>query len=129
MMLLMDVYALSSRHPHGMNQCISFLRTEELMNPISKIQLGQTKLQVTRLGVGGAALGGLFEDPTEDEASGTVNRALQLGINLLDTAPLYGAGKSESRLGRALSGKRRDCFVMSTKAGYDLVPEEKGAKD
>lgn len=99
------------------------------MNPVSKVQLGQTKVLVTRLGVGGAALGGLFEDPTDDEASRTVNRALQLGINFFDTAPLYGAGKSEFRLGRALAGKKRDSFVLSTKAGYDLVPEGQGAKD
>jgi D-threo-aldose 1-dehydrogenase len=99
------------------------------MNPLSKVQLGRTKLHVTRMGVGGAALGGLFEDPTEEEASQTVHRALQLGVNFFDTAPLYGAGKSESRIGRALAGRNRDSFVLCTKTGYRLVSEELGAKN
>jgi D-threo-aldose 1-dehydrogenase len=99
------------------------------MDPLSKMRLGRTKLHVTRLGVGGAALGGLFEDPTEEDASKTVHRALELGVNLFDTAPLYGAGKSESRIGRALARMSRASFVLSTKTGYCLVSEELGAEN
>src|SRR5215813_8055742 len=99
------------------------------MDPLSKIRLGRTKLHVTRLGIGGAALGGLFEDPTEEDASNTVHRALELGINFIDTAPLYGAGKSETRIGRALAGRNRASFVLSTKTGYCLVSEELGAQN
>jgi D-threo-aldose 1-dehydrogenase len=99
------------------------------MNPTSKTQLGKTKLQVTALGLGGAAIGGLFHDSTEGVASRTVERAIALGVNLFDTAPLYGAGKSESRLGRALAGVKRDRYVLATKVGYALVPEAQGSND
>jgi D-threo-aldose 1-dehydrogenase len=55
-----------------------------------------------------------------------VRRALSLGQNLFDTAPLYGYGKSEVRLGRALAGVARDQFVLATKVGRLLVPMEMG---
>jgi D-threo-aldose 1-dehydrogenase len=89
------------------------------------IQLGRTNLQVTRLGLGGTPLGGLYKDMAEDMATATVQRALKLGINLFDTAPLYGCGKSELRLGHGLSGVKRDSFVVATKVGYGLVPEDR----
>ena len=70
------------------------------MNPIEKVLLGQTDLSVTRLGFGGVPLGGLYKDVSEEEAGATVRRALELGIRYFDTAPIYGFGKSEIRLGR-----------------------------
>jgi D-threo-aldose 1-dehydrogenase len=79
---------------------------------------------VTRLGLGGAPLGGLFRDVREDAAIATVCRALELGLNLFDTAPLYGHGKSEERLGRALAGADPSARVLSTKVGRVLVPVE-----
>lgn len=99
------------------------------MNPTAKVQVGKTRLHVTRLGLGGAALGGLFQDSTEEVATGTIRRALELGINLFDTAPLYGAGKSESRMGRGLANVDRDSFVLASKIGYALVPESEAGKD
>jgi D-threo-aldose 1-dehydrogenase len=99
------------------------------MNPLSRVQLGKSRLHVTRLGLGGAALGGLFKDMPEEAATRTVRRALELGTNLFDTAPLYGAGKSESRLGRGLAGCDRDSYILASKVGYSLVPEEHGAKE
>lgn len=98
------------------------------MNPTDKIQLGKTKLWVTRLGLGGTALGGLYKDMSDEMATDTVRRTLDLGINFFDTAPLYGSGKSEMRLGRSLSGHARNSFVVATKVGYVLVPEDP-AKD
>src|SRR5208283_5048032 len=68
-------------------------------------------------------LGGLYTDITEDAASATVERALALGINLFDTAPLYGSGKSESWLGRVMPRHERTSFAISTKVGFSLVPE------
>lgn len=75
------------------------------------------------MGVGGAPLGGLYTDISEYAASATVERALTLGVNLFDTGPLYGSGKSESRLGRVLPKHDRNSLVISTKVGFSLVPE------
>lgn len=94
------------------------------MNPLAKVQLGRTKLQVTRLGLGGAPLGGLYKDLSEEAATATVRRALELGINFFDTAPLYGCGKSEQRLGRGLAGVPRGSIVVATKVGYALFPQD-----
>ncbi len=99
------------------------------MDPKSKVTLGKTRLKVSRLGLGGAPLGGLFQDSTDEVATRTIRRAISLGLNLFDTAPLYGAGKSESRIGRGLSGIPRDSFVLATKVGFSLVPENQGDKD
>jgi D-threo-aldose 1-dehydrogenase len=98
------------------------------MNPLARVRLGKTRLEVTRLGLGGTALGGLFHDLSEDTATSTVQRALHLGINFFDTAPLYGAGKSESRFKLGLQGCARDSFVLASKVGYALQPQEPGAK-
>ncbi len=96
------------------------------MDPTAKVRLGKTQLQVTRLGLGGAPLGGLFEDVPEDTAIATVRRALALGLNLIDTAPLYGHGKSEQRVGRALAGLDRASRVLATKVGRLLIPVQPG---
>jgi D-threo-aldose 1-dehydrogenase len=92
------------------------------MNPIEKVQLGKTAVKVTRLGIGGCPLGGLYTDISEGAAAATVECALKLGLNFFDTAPLYGAGKSESRLGCVLSKHKRNSFVIATKVGFSLVP-------
>jgi D-threo-aldose 1-dehydrogenase len=84
---------------------------------------------VSQLGFGAVPLGGLYRDVAEDEAGSTVRRALELGINYFDTAPLYGFGKSEIRLGRELAHSRRDSFVVATKVGYSLVPEDGGGDE
>jgi D-threo-aldose 1-dehydrogenase len=94
------------------------------MDPTSKVALGKTTIQVTRMGLGGAPLGGLFEDVPEDAALATIRRALDLGLNLFDTAPLYGHGKSELRFGKALLGTDRTSWVLATKVGRLLVPVE-----
>ena len=94
-----------------------------MINPIDRVPLGRTGLEVSRLGIGGAPLGGLYSDISEDAASATVERALDLGVNLFDTAPLYGSGRSESRYGRVLPRHERSSFVISTKVGFALVPE------
>jgi D-threo-aldose 1-dehydrogenase len=98
------------------------------MDPIAKVQLGKTKLRVTRLGLGGCGLGGLYQDISESMATATVHRTLELGINLLDTAPIYGFGKSELRFGTALADCSRDAFVLATKVGYALLPQD-GSRD
>ncbi|MCU1556272.1 MAG: aldo/keto reductase [Microbacteriaceae bacterium] len=79
-------------------------------------------LQLTELGLGAAQLGNLYRETTDDEAAGAVAAAWDAGIRYFDTAPHYGLGLSERRLGRLLSGYPREDFVLSTKVGRLLVP-------
>ncbi len=77
-----------------------------------------------RVGLGCAALGNLYEPVADDEARATVDAAWDRGIRFFDTAPLYGVGLSEARLGAALADRPRDDYVLSTKVGRVLVPIE-----
>lgn len=92
------------------------------MNQIATAEIGRTGIQVTRLGMGGAPLGGLFADVDNCVAHQTVRRSLELGIRYFDTAPFYGYGKSERFIGESLSTVPRDNFVISTKVGRVLDP-------
>ncbi|WP_324615282.1 aldo/keto reductase [Nesterenkonia sedimenti] len=75
------------------------------------------------MGFGTAPLGNMFRDIPEDEALATVQAAWDHGIRYFDTAPFYGAGLAEERLGEVLSKQNRDDFVLSTKVGR-LVEDE-----
>lgn len=78
--------------------------------------LGKTGFRVSKLGLGGAPLGGDFYDGVTDKhVIDVVDRALDLGVNFIDTAPTYGRGESERRLGLALKGKRNS-VVLASKA-------------
>ncbi|MCX6541906.1 MAG: aldo/keto reductase, partial [Actinobacteria bacterium] len=79
---------------------------------------------IPRHGLGTAPLGGLFTEVTEEDARATVHAALHQGIRYFDTAPLYGNGLAEARLGAALqeSGIAREQISISTKVGRVLVP-------
>jgi D-threo-aldose 1-dehydrogenase len=74
-----------------------------------------------RFGLGCAPLGGLYESVSDEQAQATVDRAWELGVRYYDTAPLYGSGLSEQRVGAALRGRPRDEFVLSTKVGRLLA--------
>jgi D-threo-aldose 1-dehydrogenase len=87
------------------------------MKPEERVQLGKTGLRVTRLGLGSAPLGGLFQAVTDDEAHRVVEASWEAGIRFFDTAPQYGNGLAEQRFGAVLSGKPRDQFVLATKVG------------
>lgn len=91
-----------------------------MVHPLDKRELGSTGVRVTRLGIGGAPIGSLFRTVSEEDASATVRHGLELGLNYIDTAPLYGHGISEMRLGRVLKDVPRDSFVLSTKVGRVL---------
>ncbi|HEV8281048.1 MAG TPA: aldo/keto reductase [Candidatus Limnocylindrales bacterium] len=82
-----------------------------------RVPLGRTGLEVTRLAFGGASIGGLFKWVEDEDAVATVRHAWSLGVRYFDTAPLYGYGASERRMGRALADRPRDGFVLSTKVG------------
>ncbi|XUM01934.1 aldo/keto reductase [Streptomyces venezuelae ATCC 10712] len=82
------------------------------------------------LGFGTAPLGNMFRAIPEDEALATVEAAWDQGIRLYDSAPFYGAGLAEERLGRVLAGKPRDAYVLSTKVGRVVLDEhETAARD
>lgn len=85
--------------------------------------LGSTDLKVSVLAYGGSSLGGVFHAIDEAEGIRSVHAALDAGINLIDTAPYYGATRAEAVLGRALKGIRRDRYYLATKVaryGPDL---------
>ena len=85
---------------------------------------------VTKLALGSAPLGGLFTEVTDAEAEATILAAVNSGINFFDTAPLYGHGNAEKRVGAALN-KADKPFVISTKVGRVLqkfTPEEISGK-
>jgi D-threo-aldose 1-dehydrogenase len=79
-------------------------------------------IALTELGFGAAQLGNLQRPTSDDEAHGAVDAAWEAGIRYFDTAPHYGLGLSERRLGAALRERPREEFVLSTKVGRLLVP-------
>ena len=92
------------------------------MTTIAKRRVGRTSLEVTEIGFGGTAIGNIYAAVSEAEAERAVRAAYEAQIRYFDTAPLYGHGLSEHRLGDALRGVARDRFVLSTKVGRLLVP-------
>jgi D-threo-aldose 1-dehydrogenase len=102
------------------------------MRATDTVEIGRTGLLVTRLGLGGVALSGAppATDPhvpsPASEAVSLIRRSLDLGLNYLDTAPMYGVGHSERRYGEALRGIPRGRYVLSTKVGRVLRPDAAG---
>src|SRR5215207_6897361 len=91
------------------------------MNPFALRRVGRIDLEVTALGFGGATLGDARQPTLEAQATLTIEAAYAAGIGYFDTAPWYGTGKSEHRLGSVLGTKPRDTFALSTKVGRILV--------
>ncbi|MGI2329116.1 aldo/keto reductase [Planococcus sp. YIM B11945] len=77
-----------------------------------------------KLGLGTAPLGNMFRDVPEKEAMETIQSAWNEGIRYFDTAPFYGAGLAELRLGEILSSYNRDDFLLSSKVGRIILDEE-----
>ena len=75
-----------------------------------------------KLGYGVAQIGNLYREGTDENAFDAVDAAWDAGVRYFDTAPHYGLGLSEKRLGRALAGRQRADYVISTKVGRELVP-------
>lgn len=88
----------------------------------NKNQVGQTPLQVTELGFGAATLGNLYRPMTDEDAQAAIHQAIEMGMNQFDTAPFYGFGLSERRLGDALRTIPAQDYVLSTKVGRILKP-------
>lgn len=86
-------------------------------------------LDVTSIGLGSAPLGGLFTPVSDADAEATVARAWSLGVRFFDTAPLYGFGLAERRLGAFLRQQKRESYVISTKVGRLLRAPDGGAAE
>lgn len=82
-------------------------------------------MRVSSLGFGGAPIGNLYAPVAETDAQAALVEALDRGIRYFDTAPFYGYGLSEERMGRALAGRPRDAFVISTKVGRRIERDER----
>lgn len=86
------------------------------------VRLGRSAVEITELAFGAAAIGNLFAEVDPGQAAAAVDAAWDEGIRYFDTAPHYGLGLSERRLGEALRDRPRDAYVVSTKAGRLLDP-------
>lgn len=78
-------------------------------------------VSISQLGLGTATLGGMYASVPEADVASAIHTAFALGLNYIDTAPLYGNGIAERRIGRHLEGVPRGDFVISTKVGRRLV--------
>jgi len=89
---------------------------------MKKNPIGETSVSVTTLGFGGAPVGNLYRAITDADAEGAISTAWDAGVRYFDTAPHYGLGLSERRMGASLAGRARSDFVISTKVGRLLTP-------
>ena len=91
------------------------------MRHSESVSIQGTDVQVSRLSLGTAPLGGLFKKVDESESDSVIHHALQSGISYIDTAPLYGYGVGEVRVGRGINGHRPQP-TLSTKVGRLFRP-------
>jgi len=90
---------------------------------VRRARLGRSGVEVTELGFGGAPIGNLYAELDDAGAHEAVDAAWDAGVRYFDTAPHYGLGLSERRLGEALRGRDRASYTLSTKVGRLLVPD------
>ena len=96
------------------------------MDPTKRRKLGRTQVELTQFGYGAAPLGELFVRVTEEQSTATMQALWDNRVRYFDTAPLYGFGLSEHRVGSFVFQKPRHEFVVSTKVGRILkAPEDK----
>lgn len=92
------------------------------MQPSDKLRFGRVDLDVTPLSFGAAPIGNIFEPIDDAESDAMIQRAWDAGVRYFDTAPMYGHGLSELRIGHSLRWKPREEFVLSSKVGRVLKP-------
>lgn len=93
------------------------------MNNFPSRPFGRTGLRLSTLGVGAAALAGLYDRVDDATAAATLKAAWDQDLRFIDTAPFYGYTRSERRVGAFLEGRQRDAYVLSTKVGRLMVPD------
>ncbi|WP_229836006.1 aldo/keto reductase [Dactylosporangium sucinum] len=96
-------------------------------NGSDRVRLADSSVRVSRLGLGCAPLANMYDVLSDEAASATVDAAWAGGVRYFDTAPHYGLGVSERRLGAALAGRPRAEYAISTKVGRLLVADPDGA--
>lgn len=94
------------------------------MHQLHQRKIRNTSVALTGLGFGASAIGNLYRVTPADESAAAIDAAWDAGIRYFDTAPHYGLGLSERRLGAALRGRPRAEYVVSSKVGRLLVPNE-----
>jgi D-threo-aldose 1-dehydrogenase len=94
-----------------------------MSTPLPTAMIGRTGISVTRLGLGTAPLGNWHTPTSDEQAVAVVRAALAAGMNLVDTAPLYGAGLAEQRVGAAIADLPREKVIISTKVGRLVQPD------
>ncbi|MFC8435459.1 aldo/keto reductase [Streptomyces sp. NPDC057253] len=87
-------------------------------------KITSTRVELTELGFGASVIGNLYRVTPAEDAASAVEAAWHAGVRYFDTAPHYGLGLSEARLGAALRHRPRDEYVVSSKVGRLLVPNE-----
>lgn len=97
------------------------------IDPAARRTLGRSAVAVSRLGLGAAPYGNLMAAAADADLAATTRAALGDGVVHFDTAPFYGHGLSEHRLGATLRDVPRDSYVLSTKVGRLLKPRRGGA--
>ena len=99
------------------------------MNGLEKVQLGMSNLDITRVGIGTAPIGSgpnwhvYWGSQDEQTAINAIRKALDMGVNWIDTAPFYGWGRAEAIVGKAIQGRRDQVYIF-TKCG--TLPDGKG---
>ncbi|MGW1030388.1 aldo/keto reductase [Streptomyces sp. NPDC002577] len=91
--------------------------------------LGRSTVEVTELSFGAAGIGNLYTAVGEEQAYAAITAAWDAGVRYFDTAPHYGLGLSERRLGEALRERPRSAYTVSTKVGRLLEPADGGGDD
>lgn len=99
------------------------------MSGLATRQVGPGRVRLTSLGYGAAQAGNLYRATTDAETQTAVDVAWEAGVRYFDTAPHYGLGLSERRLGASLATRPREEYVVSTKVGRLLVPSPETAHE
>jgi aryl-alcohol dehydrogenase-like predicted oxidoreductase len=95
---------------------------------MDKRKLGSQGLEVSELGLGCMGMSAFYGDGDDDESVATIHRALELGVNFLDTAEMYGPHRNEELVGKAIAGNR-DAYVIATKFGIKPIQKDDGSFD